>query len=190
MKILLNLLPQEHKQATERHVRFRMIVAQGSVMLLLAGFYCTILFGVSFLLSSQLENEKDTSKQTESQAQALADIAAYEAAFRDANTKSSELANILDKHVSWTEFFHALDESVPAGVTVTNMLSKDNELTISGTAKNRETLLDFQNRMNDSSCFSDASVPLSDLLEKQDIDFALSANIQDTCLLLAKRLEK
>lgn len=190
MKILLNLLPQEQKQATERHVRFRMIVAQGSVLLLLAGFYCTALLGISFLLSAQLKSDADTSKQTESQSQALVDIATYESAFRTANAKSAELSRMLARHVAWGGFFRALDENIPSDISVTNILSKGYQLTISGTAKNREVLLQFQQRMNDSACFSDATVPLSDLLEKENIDFALSANIKENCLLSEKHTEE
>lgn len=190
MKILLNLLPREQKRATERHVRFRMIVAQGSALLLLAGFYCAILLGISFLLSSQLKSDVDTSKQTESQSKALADIATYESAFRAANTKSAELSRILAQHVAWKEFFRALDENVPSDIVITNVLSKDYQVTLSGTAKNREALLEFQRNMNNSSCFSESSVPLSDLLEKENIDFALSATIQEECLIEVKNSEQ
>lgn len=189
MKILLNLLPQEQKYTTERHVRFRMIVAQGSALLLLAGFYCAILFSISFLLSAQLKNDSDASRQTESQSKALTDIATYETAFRTANTKSAELSKMLAQHVTWGDFFRSLDESVPSNIVITNLLSKDDQLTLSGTAKNREALLEFQRRMNDSPCFSESSVPLSNLLEKENIDFALSTTIQEKCLLIAKNRE-
>ena len=71
----------------------------------------------------------------------------------------------------------------PPGVLYTKILAgNDLAFSASGTAPNREALLTLESAMNQSDCFKDASVPLSDKLVKENIDFQLSATIQKSCL--------
>lgn len=184
MKILLNLLPAEKKSEMRKQTRFRMVVAQGSGIIFLGFFYCCALLGISALLSSQLSAAQGLlSNDGTSTVSGKKEIESYEKTFQDTNKQVSEISRLLGEHVSWTHFFQVIDRATPLGVFYTKVLAgNDLSFSASGTAPNREALLALENSMNNSDCFLNATVPLSDKLVKEDIDFQLSATIRKSCL--------
>ncbi len=184
MKILLNLLPVEKKSEIRRQTYFRMIVAQGSGIIFLGSFYCCMLLGISVLLSSQLSLAQSLlSNDGASAVSGKKEIESYEKTFQDTNKQVLEISRLLGEHVSWTHFFRVIGDATPQGVLYTKMLARnDLSFSASGTASNREALLALESAMNNSDCFSNATVPLSDKLMKEDIDFQLNANIRKSCL--------
>lgn len=187
MKILLNLLPTEKKVEMRRQMRFRMIVAHGSVFIFLGFFYCCALLGISVLLSSQLSSTQGLlSNDGASAVSGQKEIESYEKSFQDTNRQVSEISRLLTGHVSWTKFFRAIDAATPPGVLYTKVLVGNNlSFSASGTAPNREALLDLEHALNTSGCLSDATVPLSDKLVKENIDFQVSATVKKSCLVSA-----
>ncbi|QQS16026.1 MAG: hypothetical protein IPK84_01550 [Candidatus Moraniibacteriota bacterium] len=184
MKILLNLLPVEKKIEMRRQTRFRMIVAHGSVIIFLGFFYCCSLLGISALLSSQLSSMQGLlSSDGASAVSGQREIESYEQSFQDTNKRVSEISRLLAGHISWKPLFRALDTATPSGVLYSKIaVGNDLFFSASGTAPSREALLALENSVNDSDCFSDASVPLSDKLVKENIDFQLSATVLKSCL--------
>ncbi len=184
MKILLNLLPPEKKSETRKRLRFRVIVAQGTLIILLGIFYWGILLGISGMLSFQLTLTKELSFEGgPTDASGKMEIESYEKTFQDENKRVAEVSRVLNQHVSWERFFEAIDAATPPGVLYTKMATgSDLSFSASGTAPNREALLALESSMNGSPCFSGASVPLSDKLAKENIDFQLSATIRKSCL--------
>lgn len=183
MKILLNLLPSEKKAEMRRNVRFRMVVAHGSALLFLGFLYCGALLGISFLLSLQLASIRGGVGKDSDQSPA-AEIVSYEKIFRETNAKTAEITMLLSRHVSWGAFFRELDSVTPPGVSYSKLLTQENfSFSLAGVARDREALLSLEKRVNDSSCFRDAVVPLSDKLVKENIDFQLDAVIEKTCII-------
>ena len=111
------------------------------------------------------------------------EIASYESVFRDTNAKTVKISTLLANHVSWTKLFRTLEGATPEGVLYTHLLTKnDYTITLNGTAANREALLLLQKNLNESGCFQNADVPLSNMLVKENIDFQLNAIMQKSCL--------
>lgn len=184
MKILLNLLPDEKKVEMRRNKRFRMIIAHGSVVVFIGFFYCCALLGISRLLTSQLASARSLSNGSATSIAGATEVESYEALYRETNQKVSEVARLLGGHVSWGRLFRSLDVATPPGVSYTSISAKnDLVFSASGIAPNRETLLLLERNMNQSECFRDALVPLSDKLVKNNIDFQLDAAIEKSCLL-------
>lgn len=182
MKILLNLLPPEKKLGIRKNIRFRLIVVHGCIVILLSIVYCGLLLGVSFALSNRLDTVR-TTVNSETGASKKDEIEAYEKIFTDTNTKVSEILKLSDKHVMWGKFFRSIESATPERIFYTKILTKtDYSLTMNGTAPSRESLLLLEKNMNDSDCFHKASIPLSDKLEKENIDFQLTAMIEVSCI--------
>ena len=183
MKILLNLLPVEKKAEIRKDARFRMVVAQGFGLVFLSLFYCCILLGISALLSIRLSSERELLSVDGLAVSGRSEVDSYEKTFQDTNRNVSEISNLLKNHVSWEKLFRAIDTATPSGVFYTKILvGNDLVFSASGTAPNRESLLALESAMNQSECFRDASVPLSDKLVKENIDFQLGAAVQKSCL--------
>lgn len=184
MKILLNLLPGEKKAEMRRNNRFRMIIAHGSVVVFIGFFYCCALLGISRLLTLQLASVRSLSNGSAASVAGAMEVESYEALYRETNAKVSEVARLLGGHVSWGVLFRSLDTATPPGVLYTRILAKnDLVFSVSGTAPSRESLLLLEKNMNESDCFRDALVPLSDKLVKDNIDFQLDAVVEKSCLL-------
>ncbi len=191
MKILLNLLPIEKKVEMRRDNRFRMIVAQGSGVIFLELFYGCVLLGVSWLLSTQLSSVRELARGGASLSPEKSESESYEKTFHETNATVAEISQLLDRHVSWEKFFWSLETATPSGVFYTKIITKNDFLiSANGTAPNREALLLLEKNMNDSDCFrapdNGPMIPLSDKLEKKDIEFQLDAVIEKKCLIGAK----
>lgn len=186
MKILLNILPAEKKTDMRRNVRFRMIIAHGSAVIFLGFLYSCALLGISFLLSLQLASSRGPSGQGGGSSNEN-EVGSYETMFRETNAWASEVSSLVGKHLSWGRFFRSLETATPEGVFFDRLATKtDYTIALSGRANNRESLLLLEKNMNDSDCFRDAAVPLSDKLVKENIDFQLDAVIEKSCLVAGK----
>lgn len=77
----------------------------------------------------------------------------------------------------WSDIMNNFSLSVPDGVILNavDLNAAAKKLTISGSADNRESLLDFQNRLEKMDIVSNVQVPLSSLTEKTDLPFSLTA---------------
>jgi len=58
-------------------------------------------------------------------------------------------------------------------------VSTDQELNIKGVAQNRDILIDFQNNLEELSYFNDINVPISSLLQKENINFEITGQLTD-----------
>lgn len=65
----------------------------------------------------------------------------------------------------------------PKGIRLTSFLWTKTEeganLSVAGVARDRQTLLSFQNRLNNSGYFSNATLPISNLARDKNIDFQI-----------------
>jgi hypothetical protein len=49
-------------------------------------------------------------------------------------------------------------------------------------ANNRDNLIQFKDNLEKESCFSEINLPLSNLVEKENVEFQIDFNIKKDCL--------
>lgn len=84
-----------------------------------------------------------------------------------------------------SEFIEALVNARIAGISIVSMSWGTNTkgapqgktLSISGIAQDRQTLINFEERINALNLFSNVSLPLSNLKKDRDIDFTLNLTV-------------
>lgn len=181
MDIRINLLPEEKKQEIRSNQRFYAVLWQGISLLLLLALYGGVLGGLYATLSFQLENSEKIESNGGKEG-SIAEVGHYENIFREANDQIEVTRRFQQEHIRWSRVFMALDAIVPESVTLGKVSSKDYQFSLSGKAQTREALLEFQAKMNQSDCFQNANVPLSDLFSQKNIEFQMDAEVKSSCL--------
>lgn len=181
MEIKLNLLSETKKEEIRKKKRYRLVVWQELIVLSLGIFYAVTLLGVYSMLHLQSKN-LETTNAFEKREKAFQEIDAAVKVFHDTNERVSRVRKFQREHTVWSNFFTALDESVPDGVVLEKMSTSDRRISLSGKANTRETLLTFQERLKSSPCFDNAVVPLSDLFAQENVEFQLDIDMKKECL--------
>jgi Tfp pilus assembly protein PilN len=181
MEIKLNLLSETKKEEIRKKKRYRLVVWQELIIFSLGVFYVGTLLGVYSMLHLQTKN-LETTNAFEKQEKAFQEIDAAVKVFHDTNERISQVRKFQREHTVWSNFFVALDNSVPDGIVLEKMSTSDSRISVSGKADTRETLLAFQERLKASPCFDDAVVPLSDLFAQDNVEFQLDISMKKECL--------
>ncbi len=184
MKTLLNLLPEERKEAIQRSLYFRFLLWQTFLLFCLECFYLIVLFGIFFILSFQLQTFQEIGANidgTTSSAQQKT-LSQYEKKFRETNEMVDTAIRIGHSHLYFTEAFLLLDQLLPEGIRVDQLRSKDYTILLSGTAARRDDLLLFESNLKGSSCVKSVNMPISNLFSQEDVDFQMDFSVKSECL--------
>ena len=143
------------------------------------------LFDINFILKFQL-NSLEKNYSLEQSQEKYQELKKYEDRFKQINSKTALLYNIEKDHLYWSKFFYELDKVVPGGISINNISNSGYKLSLTGKSAKRENLLKFQENINASPCFSDANVPLSNLVTKENVNFQIDFKIKEDCLKLTQ----
>ena len=111
----------------------------------------------------------------------------YEDKFSQTNATTILIQQSLKLQQRWTNIFKTLDTITPQDITLDSIFLDSTGSVIHGVAKDRDTLLEFEQRMRDHSCFQSVEVPLSSLVQKENVNFEMDFSVQAECLLLSDK---
>ena len=82
--------------------------------------------------------------------------------------------------VPWTKKMSDIANITPVGITLQSIRfsASGKELSIQGTAKERAELLTYGEALQKLPWLKELNIPLSQLTEKQNVSFAISASLQ------------
>ena len=109
-------------------------------------------------------------------------LGVYQKKFKQANDLGQVLSKIQLGHIHWTNLFQKLSEATPDNVQISNLSTKNYAVFLVGKAKTRDDLINFKNKLEESTCFQNINVPLSDLVVKNNVDFQIDLTISKDCL--------
>jgi Tfp pilus assembly protein PilN len=181
MRIYLDLLPPERKSEIKRAKLFRGILYEEFLFFIPILVFIFILANTYYVLSRQrdlLVNEQNSNK-LQGDYQKLNE---YETKFNEVNARSQTLVKIQTNHLYWQQLFIELSGLLPEEVYLTDLSTKDFAVFIVGKAKTRDDLLNFKSKLENSKCFENVNVPLSNLVVKEDVDFQIDFKIKENCL--------
>lgn len=185
MKTLLNLLPEEKKDAIQSRLRSRFLLWQLFLVFALELFYLSMLVSIYLILDFQLESlqniEQRAMTSSRSEEQRLSE---YEQKFQDTNAQVETIGKVDRSHLYFSNIFVLLDGLTPPGIAVNQMKTNEYTVSLSGKAAKREDLLLFDKQLKASEeCISNVTIPVSNLFSQKDIDFQLDFSIKPGCLL-------
>lgn len=181
MRIYIDLLPEERKQEKKKKKLFRKILWQELRFLIPVIFFIIILMAININLKIQLDS-LDNMYLVEQSTGGYKNLKEYEEKFREINLKTSLIANYQKGHFYWSALFYGLSDIIPEGVFINGLSTKDYQVSLTGKAKTRESLLLFQERIKSSDCFSEVNIPLSNLVNRENVDFQIDFKLKKSCL--------
>lgn len=182
MKEYINLLPENRKEEIRDEKKFRSIIGGEFSFLFPILLLVGILFAIDLIITIQEESLGKSYISEQSQG-SFQDLKKYEEKFQSINSKISTLSKFQDSHLEWSGALEKLTQTVPDEISITGMATKDFRVFLIGRAKTREKLLELQEAINASECFSGLNMPLSNLVSKEDVDFQMDFEIKKECLM-------
>jgi hypothetical protein len=184
MKTLLNLLPEEKKDAIQNRLRSRFLLWQLFLVFVLEVFYFSMLVSTYFVLDYQLKSLKGL--ETTSPLASTEDekrLNTYEKKFEQTNAEVESVARIEAIHLHFSQVFRLLDPLLVDGVTINELATNEFVVSVSGRAAKRDDLLRLDERLKGSTeCISNVNIPISNLFSQKDIDFQMDFSVRSECL--------
>lgn len=181
MRIYLDLLPDERKQEKKKKKLFKKILRQELRFFMPVVSFIIILTAININLKIQLDS-LDNIYSAEQSRGGYKNLKEYEDKFREINMKTSSIAKFQERHLYWSALFYNLSNLIPEGVFINGLSTKDYQVSLTGKAKTRENLLSFQEKIKASDCFSEVNVPLSNLVNRENVDFQIDFKLKKNCL--------
>jgi hypothetical protein len=182
MRTLLNLLPEEKKDAIQRKLRFRFFLWQLFLVFLLECFYLAILAGIFFILDYQIKSYRLVDDGLVSSSFQEKKLAEYEKKFREANEQADTVGRISVSHIYFTEAFMLLDRILPENIVIERVATKEYTVALSGKAAKRDDLLALDASLKGEECIENVNVPISNLFSQEDIEFQVDFSVKENCL--------
>ena len=180
----LNLLPPEEINKLEAK-QFIGLLRNFSIwilffLIIFIIFLSSIIFYFSIILKAQ--NELIEIRKNNERTQYLTEI---EDKIKELNKNLIKIRLKQKEMIIWTPIIEELSEIIPTGIYLTDLSYQESleKLSLRGIANTRENFLNFQDRLNKSSCFEEIEAPLSNLIKKNNVDFVFNIKMNDCSLL-------
>lgn len=166
----LNLLSPEER--LDSSLQWNYIIIKNVILMILTVtfFLSVILFGAKLILKQKLaEAQEQINLINSSQTTANNTIS-------EVNRKIDLLSKAQKKFIPWSAILKAITDTIPAGITIDtlDLSDSDTKVEIRGRANSRDALLLLEDNLKKASFASDVFLPLSNLLQRNDIDFSLT----------------
>ena len=105
----------------------------------------------------------------------------YEQQVQLINNQIKTAEEIQKDKIDWSYLLIFLSDNAPSGISIKNLSinSEKNNITILGNAIKRENLLAYADILKNNDIFSNVSFPIQNILEKENINFTITAKINN-----------
>jgi len=171
--LTLNLIPLQLKKEIKFKRIHSLLKKMGSLLIVI-----TIIIAI-ILLTAKLILQNNFNKVVEETTQITKSSQGYNIKVRDINSRLNQIVNIQNDFVAWSYLIENLADKTPAGITFNSVnINKENSsILIRGIAKYRDDLLALKENMEKSTIYSAVEFPLQNILEKENINFEISAKV-------------
>lgn len=183
MRVTLNLLSEKRKKKIMKARILRFVIWQEFLIMFVAAVFLLMLFSINFILAINLNETKKEIEKYSSKSE-FQEIKKHEDNFSEINKKINLVSSIQKNDYYWTNFFHELSRITPQKIKISNLSTDELKASLSGRSENRNVLIEFRDKLEESQCFFDVEVPPSNVVKKEDIDFKIDLKINRDCLKL------
>lgn len=165
MRTCINLLSPQKKKALSQG--FMLAHAQASLLVVLA--FTTLAAATTIGLDLQLRAMR---QGVSLQLQTIPEeyrVAAMQ--IRDVNKYLRHIMSVDDAMIPFAERMRAVSEAAPAGIQIRNIQLNVQGITVSGVGATRDAVLAYQNALDALPFVSGVNYPLSNLLERKNVNF-------------------
>ena len=163
----LNLLPPDKKKRLKKMINFQFLKN-------IAGIFLIILsvMGI-FLLGGQWVLEDYYAKLTENILSLSEKHSNTNNVIKEINNTLIKVEKIQKEYLNWTPKILEVSTLIPNDIEINKInINQKNELTITGWANNRQSLLTLQKTLGEITWLGEFNIPPAQLTEKENINFS------------------
>lgn len=185
--ISLNLLPPEQKEKIKTSATYSFWKKFSLNFFILFIIVTIVLFFAKNILLTYKSQLAEKSANLERQSQKL------NQEIKNINSELKEIQKIQKNFIKWSDFFIAFNALIPPDIRLNYLdivsgvqnaknknASAEFTLKLSGNAKDRDDLLLLKDNLKTSPLFSQVSSPLSNILQKENVDFTFEIKLADS----------
>jgi Tfp pilus assembly protein PilN len=176
--ISFNLISVEQKKYVTKIKVWELLKHLGTIIIIFSIITAAVIFFAYQLL---LNNEGliDDQLEKEKQATELGKATAVDEAIISLNNQLTLAKSMQDNHVKWPVFLSKLIESSPDGIVFESLQFNTATLSfrITGTASNRDILLNYQESLKNFKYFDSVTFPISSLAQKDLSNFEITGKL-------------
>lgn len=171
----LNILPQKQKKEIRLKLLYNKLKNIFSVIIIISCAYAILLLLMELTLQmhfiSTIDETSLINKSTEN----------YSTKIYDINVQLDEAETIQKNYSQKSILIEFLSQNIKSDISISNLsLNKNNNtLSLTGFSGSRQSLLDLKEVLENADNFSSVNFPISNLLKKNDINFDISAQIDN-----------
>lgn len=166
MQMTLNLLSPEKKAVLRTGFIFAYVQTMLFIVFLVVVFSSGTLLALRMMLKGTYDDLARRSVGGVDESQAIT------SEIKKINDYLKRIDGIQQRYVPWSTVLEMLTRQVPEGMQITSLtVSKDGKVLLSGIARERNDVLTFQSRLEQSDEFADVKSPISNILQQRDVRF-------------------
>jgi hypothetical protein len=168
----LNLLSEKIKKENKLNRIYQLIKYFNIAVVFFVSIIAIIILSSLYVISQYYNNEATRSGLTNSVMQNSSNLAKDSSQF-------AVISTIQKEFVPWSFLIKELSKNIKDDISLSELLVDRNnkQISITGHAGKRESLLDLKNYMENSQYFHNVIFPLKNILEKENIDFGIKAEL-------------
>jgi len=180
MRIKLNLIPEQKKEEINQANLFRLVLKWQVELFGIIVIFTTMLLSINYILKFTLTSDVQA-EAAKSETQ-YGEIEKYDSEIKEVNTKTSQIEKIQEGQLDWFNFFKKINDQFSSNIEIEKIATLNYQVLLSGKANSRDDLISFKENMEKESCFSDVNLPLSNLVERNNVEFQIDFKIKKECL--------
>jgi Tfp pilus assembly protein PilN len=171
--LVLNIIPTELK----KEIKFKKIFKSTNRVLYTISasvlFYALVLVACQIFLNNYFSDISSqnilVTKKTDNFSKQIKDI----------NKQISSIENIQNNNIYWSPLIQNLFNNLPNSIKLDQISfnKKSNSIAMSGIAGTRDSLISLRKYFENNKNFTITNFPIQNLVEKQNINFAITLNI-------------
>ncbi|MCK4553818.1 PilN domain-containing protein [Candidatus Parcubacteria bacterium] len=171
--LTLNLIPQQLKKAIKFKRVYALLKKMNCILIIIAVIVAIILLIAKLILQNNFNKVVEQTSLITKSSQG------YNVKVRDINSRLNQVLQIQKDFIAWSDLIEDLANRTPDGITFSSVkINKEKSLiNIRGNAKQRDDLLMLKQNMEESLIYSEVEFPLQNILQKENINFDISAKL-------------
>ena len=171
--LTLNLLSRDLKKQTELNRIYKLVKKISNILLVTAFMVVIMLVTAKYILQYYYKQVTDYNILVAENDQN------YNIKANKINSQLNVVTNIQKNFIGWSYLIKDLINETPTGITFSNIaMAKDRgTIKITGRADSRDNLLTFEQNLKDSKIYSNINLPIKNILQKENINFEIKANL-------------
>jgi len=171
--LLLNLIPQQLKHEI-KFKRFFVLLKKINYIVIIFTIVIAII-----ILTAKIILQNNFNKVVEQTTLITKNSQSYNIKVKEINSKLDNVSQIQDSFVVWSNLIENLANVTPPGIHLasTKINMEKQIINITGIASERNDLLEFKQNMENLPNFYNVEYPLKNILQKENINFEIDAQL-------------